>query len=326
MTLPTLPLSPSKSSASRRALLRVAAAGALGAAASPLWSLAAEAPKGKGQKILCFTRSQGFAHPAVTRRGTELAFGEKFVQEVGTRVGYDITVSKDGTLFNPDKIGQWDGFIFCTTGNLTGASSPDNTPPLTAEGLQAFYKAVEAGKGFMGIHNATDTNHSRSRSRYIRPEKVTDNSVDPFIIMIGGEFSSHGSQQKATIRRAPGCNFPGLEEVKDFEMTEEWFAQINLAPDLHVLLIQDTTTMVMANGQREQQYRRDPYPQTWARMHGKGRVFYESMGHREDVWKNPIFEKVFLAGLHWMAGTVDAEIPPNLEKACPELWAAHKPQ
>ena len=41
-------------------------------------------------------------------------------------------------------------------------------------------------------------------------------------------------------------------------------------------------------------YKRPPYPSTWARMHGKGRVFYTSMGHREDVWTSPEFQAVLI--------------------------------
>ena len=26
------------------------------------------------------------------------------------------------------------------------------------------------------------------------------------------------------------------------------------------------------------------YPVAWTKLHGKGRVFYTSLGHREDVW------------------------------------------
>ena len=43
-----------------------------------------------------------------------------------------------------------------------------------------------------------------------------------------------------------------------------------------------------------------PYPATWARMHGKGRVFYTSMGHREDVWTNEKFQQVALGGFSWV--------------------------
>jgi hypothetical protein len=41
------------------------------------------------------------------------------------------------------------------------------------------------------------------------------------------------------------------------------------------------------------------------------------MGHREDVWSNPIFQELLLGGLSWSVGNVDADITPNLDKAAP---------
>ncbi|MEI6862357.1 MAG: ThuA domain-containing protein, partial [Verrucomicrobiota bacterium] len=66
-------------------------------------------------------------------------------------------------------------------------------------------------------------------------------------------------------------------------------------------------------------------PSTWARMQGKGRVFYTSMGHRDDVWTNPAFQSVLLGGINWATGRVDADVTPNLDKVAPkanELQAA----
>lgn len=65
-------------------------------------------------------------------------------------------------------------------------------------------------------------------------------------------------------------------------------------------------------------YDRPPYPATWARKHGEGRVFYTSMGHREDVWTNPIFESVLIGGIHWALKEVDAEVPGNIKEVTPE--------
>ena len=36
-------------------------------------------------------------------------------------------------------------------------------------------------------------------------------------------------------------------------------------------------------------YQRPPYPMTWARMEGKGRVFYTAIGDRPENWSNAIF-------------------------------------
>ena len=65
-------------------------------------------------------------------------------------------------------------------------------------------------------------------------------------------------------------------------------------------------------------YARPPYPATWARRHGKGRVFYTSMGHREEVWKEEKFLRLLLGGIAWALGEVEAEVPPNLAAAAPE--------
>ena len=53
-------------------------------------------------------------------------------------------------------------------------------------------------------------------------------------------------------------------------------------------------------------------------MHDKGRVYYTSMGHREDVWTNETFQKVLLGGIAWALGNVDVDIPANISKVTPE--------
>ena len=178
---------------------------------------------------------------------------------------------------------------------------------MTAEGKKALLAAVASGKGFVGSHCASDTFHSPGPSN----QNQEPDKIDPYIKMLGGEFIVHGAQQKSFIR-VIDPHFPGLKGVKDFELNEEWYALKNFAPDLHVILVQDTM------GMKGAMYERPLYPETWARMHEKGRVFFTSMGHRDDVWKNEIFQNLLLGGLSWALGNVNAEIPPNLDKAAPK--------
>ena len=72
------------------------------------------------------------------------------------------------------------------------------------------------------------------------------------------------------------------------------------------------------------EYARQPYPATWARLDGKGRVFYTSMGHREDIWKNPVFQSVLLGGLNWALRRVDADVTPNLRQVTPNADVLQK--
>jgi len=106
--------------------------------------------------------------------------------------------------------------------------------------------------------------------------------------------------------------------LESFTKFEEWYILKNLAPDMEVLLLQDTKSM------SEQRYNDlAPYPETWARTHGKGRVFYTSMGHREDVWESDIFHQVLLGGFQWTAGNVEAEVKPNLVQVAPGAPRRH---
>ena len=41
------------------------------------------------------------------------------------------------------------------------------------------------------------------------------------------------------------------------------------------------------------------------------------MGHREDVWTNPTFQKVILAGMDWASGKTNMDVTPNLMKVAP---------
>ena len=257
-----------------------------------------EAPK----KILFFTKSSGFEHSVIHRKGEELSHAKKILTEIGKKHGYDVVCSKDGGMFESDKIGQFDAFVFETTGDLTKPGT-DKQPPMTAEGEKNLYAAIKAGKGFVGFHCATDTfGHHRNKG-----------ADDPYIEMIGGEFAGHGSQQEAEIG-VSDAHFPGAKAfgTDEFKLKDEWYAQKNLGDDLHVIYFYKTASM------HDHDYQRPNYPQAWARMHGKGRVFYNSMGHREDVWANPKFQEFAIDALDWATGRVDAKVPANITKVTPE--------
>ncbi len=64
-------------------------------------------------------------------------------------------------------------------------------------------------------------------------------------------------------------------------------------------------------------YQRPEFPSTWARREGKGRVFYTSLGHREDVWTNPVFQEIALGGFAWVMGNVDYDVRPNIAEVTP---------
>jgi len=189
-------------------------------------------------------------------------------------------------------------------GDLT-TEGTDKQPPMSKLGKQALLDAIAAGKGFMGMHCATDTFHGQG------------NEVDPYTRMIGGEFAGHGEQMPATLE-VSNKNFPRLSayNLASFRLTDEWYSQKNLANDLHVVLIQQTDSMPKRD-KNNAMYGRPNFPQTWVRQHGKGRVFYTSMGHREDVWLSPLYRDLLLGGLDYVTGRATIDAPPNVEKVTP---------
>jgi type 1 glutamine amidotransferase len=287
----------------RRSLLKNAGLAALALGAGRLPSArTAEAKK----RILVYTRSQGFEHGSVKRKGTELSLAERIATGIGKEHNIEVVCEKDGRVFLSKEFPSFDGFLFQTQGDLCAEKSVDGTPAMPREGKKALLDAVHSGKGFVGCHCASDTFHSKGEAFENQPAE----GRDPYIAMLGGEFIRHGQQQQATMHVADP-NFPGLKGEKDFRLMEEWYSLKNFAPDLHVILVQET------KGMKNFDYERPDFPATWARVHGKGRVFFTSMGHREDVWENQIFQSLLGGALAWALGRVDADVSPNFEKVSP---------
>ncbi|GAC1466491.1 MAG: hypothetical protein NVSMB9_07110 [Isosphaeraceae bacterium] len=285
-----------RTSLDRRQFLLAAGAAALGV--GPLGRVLA-APKGSSKKVLFFTKSSGFQHSVITRANGKLSLAERILTEIGKEHGFEVVASKDGSLFEPGKIDEWDAFAFETTGDLTTPGEHKDGQPMSKDGKKAFLHAIASGKGFIGMHCATDTFHSQG------------GEVDPYIKMIGGEFITHGEQQVARLT-VTDHDFPGAKSFgSTFEINDEWYAQKNLASDLHVIIAHET------KGMKGAMYDRPNFPETWARKHHEGRVFYTSMGHREDVWENEKYQGLLLGALAWATGKVDLSVEPNVSKVTP---------
>lgn len=273
---------------------------------------------GPKRKILFFTKSSGFEHDVISYKKDQPSHAEKVLTELGAKHNWEFVFSKDGSLITPQYLAQFDALFFYSTGDLCSPGT-DKQPPMTLAGKQALLDYVASGKGFVGSHSASDTFHTNNEAKK-GPDRYKNfgEAADPYVKMLGGEFIKHGSQQKATMR-AVDPKFPGMEKyAAGFEMHEEWYSLKDFRADLHVLLVQETETM------KGNDYARPAYPATWARMHGKGRVFYTSMGHREDVWTSPIFQDILTGGIAWALGDVKADVTPNLAQVAPR-WAENPP-
>src|SRR5258706_5234001 len=149
----------------RREMLKTTGLAAAALTVSPFSSrlgfAAAAADDSPKKKILFFTRSQGFQHSVIDRKGNmdKLSYAEEILTDLGAKHGFEVTCSKDGAMFAPDKRDQFDAFVFYTTGGLTKPGT-DKQPPMSEGDKAGLLDAIKNGKGFMALHCGSDTFHS----------------------------------------------------------------------------------------------------------------------------------------------------------------------
>lgn len=192
---------------------------------------------------------------------------------------------------------NYDGIIFAnTTGDLP---LPDK---------DAFLNWIKAGHGFMGMHSATDTFRGHT-------------PLDPYTLMIGGEFKHHGAQVVVDCinqdAKHPACSDFG----PTFQLKDEIYLLNGFERNtVHGLLTLDKHPNDKTPGD---------YPISWCKQYGKGRVFYTSLGHREDVWDvntapsfkrenapevSRAYQKHILGGIKWALGLAKGDATPQTAK------------
>jgi hypothetical protein len=264
----------------------------------------AAVPLRRAPRVLFFSRSVLFEHPVVRRQGRQLSLAERLFTEMAGRAGIEVQCAKDGGVFDGN-LDRYAAVVSYTCGKPAELAKPggkDGSQPMTERGWKNLDAAVRGGKPFLAIHPGI----------WLLPEAV------------GADCLGHGSQQAARIR-VVSPRFPGAAELGDsFSLLEEWFSLVRFAKDLHVILVQDCAGMNRQKPIDRRCYDRPPFPATWARLHGKGRVFYTSMGHREDVWAGKFFEQIVIGGLCWALGRLPADITPNIDRVAPQANAFPK--
>ena len=241
-------------------------------------SSAADAPK----KLLVVTTTTGFRHnsiPTLEKVVAQLGkdsgeFTVDFVQQPPGRTASGFfKVKKDATpeekaafaadeakwmetlktelkKLSPENLKKYDGVIFAsTTGNLP---IPD---------MQGFLDWIKAGHAFIGIHAASDTFHGS-------PE---------FIAMLGGEFQTHNKQLGIECLNDDPQHPATAHLGKTWKITQEEVYQFKSydSAKVHDLLTLDKKPQAP--------FTPGHYAVSWCKPFGTGKVFYTSLGHREDI-------------------------------------------
>ncbi len=239
-------------------------------------------------RVLFLTKSSGFEHSVVARgEKGELAHAEKIMLQLGKEHNMQVVVTKDGSMINKHQLAHFDVVQLYTTGDLRKPSN-DGGMPMTQEGLEAFVEWVRQGGGLAAMHTAADTFQQGGESIF-----------DPYRKLVGGVFKTHGSQEEAELTVEK--DHPIVSHIDSpWELKDEYYIFTQVTNTFTPLLMLNTKSM-----QQEQYNQMDPYAITWIEKPGEGRVFNTSLGHREDVWTNPVFQKMLVKGIKWAAKALD---------------------
>jgi type 1 glutamine amidotransferase len=221
---------------------------------------------GAGDPVLYLTHSTGFRHDV-------LPLSEEILKELGKRsAAFDVTATDDVANLAREKLDRYGAVIFFTTGEL----------PIGEDEKGALLDFVRSGRGFIGVHSATDTFYLWSGYRDL----------------VGGYFNNHPWHQPVRVTVADPANPLVAFLGTSFEIADEIY-QISDFDDRGstVLLRLDPSSVDLASGD----VRRRPYgwPLAWSRSFGTGRVFYVALGHDEAVWRDPRYQQLLLNAVLW---------------------------
>lgn len=222
----------------------------------------AEQDSSKEASILVFYKTAGYYHESIPD-------GIAALQKLGSEHHMRVDTTRDARFFTADGLKKYDAVVFL------------NTTQDVLDSLQqlAFEQYIRSGKGFVGIHAATDT-------EYKWPW---------YNKLVGAWFSSHPKIQDARVqvvnKKHPSTSF--LPDV--WERRDEWYNFKDINPEITVLAnLDEQSYQGGTNGAN--------HPIAWYHAFDGGRAWYTAGGHTSESYKEPLFLRHILGGLQYAIG------------------------
>ena len=243
----------------------------------PVQVLAADDPA-KKLRALVFSKTAGFRHDSIPA-------GITAIGGLATSKNWQVDATEDASLFTAAVLSHYDVVIFLsTTGDVLNAAQQT-----------AFENYVKSGKGYVGIHAASDT-------EYDWPW---------YGQLVGAYFRNHpAGTPTATVVTEDATDPSSTGLPARWTRTDEWYnfkAPTNQSNDdysprattgVHVLLTMDEATYAEDDGNATD----DDHPISWCRRYDGGRSWYTGMGHTQQSFSEPQFLSHFGTGIEIAAG------------------------
>ena len=215
-------------------------------------------------RVLMFTATAGFRHDSI---GTARQVLASLANQHGD---FTVTATEDLAAISASGLAGYDVVFFAlTSGELA----------FTADQKTALVEFVAGGKGFLGAHSATDT-------LYNWPD---------YGRLVGAYFKEHPWTQQATVV-VEDQSHPSTSGLGgSFSIQEEFYTfRENPRPLVQVLLRLDAASVGSAGD----------YPLAWSQTFGKGRAYYNALGHFSSTWNDARFQRQIVGAIRW-AGSAD---------------------
>jgi hypothetical protein len=216
-------------------------------------------------KALLVTTTRGWHHESIHA-------GVIAIQQLGVKHHFQVDLLEDHNGFNDKTLANYQVVIFLnTTGDIFNEQEQ--------KAMEAF---IQSGKGFMGIHSASDTEYDWAW----------------YTKLVGRMFKSHPAIQSARLNILD-TNFPGLEGfANNKQWTDEWY---EYSPDkitgLKTILSVDESTYKPTTTNAMGSF----HPIAWYHDFDGGRSFYTNLGHMPTDYSDPAYLSHIAAGIIWAA-------------------------
>jgi type 1 glutamine amidotransferase len=236
------------------------------------------------KRLLIVGEEKGYRHESVSHA---MATIERLGRDSGlwdTWIRTDTeALTKQKLEYNAKTLNDFDAVLFYTGGTL------EMTPQQKADFISFVH---DDGKGFIGIHSAA----------------ITFTQWPEYGDMIGGYYDEHpwGTFDAPVVVEDP--NFPGMQLFPPaFVIHDEIYQMKNYSRDkVRVLMHLDAGKLDLTN---KNVHRADrDFAVTWAKMYGKGRVYYTTLGHPSETWDRPDMQRMIMEGIKWALKLEDADV------------------
>jgi len=216
-----------------------------------------------GVSLLVFSRTVEYRHDSIPA-------GVQALTKLAADRGWQLAATEDASKFSDAGLAPYNAVIFLST---TGDVLDD------AE-QAAFERFIRAGKGFIGIHSATDTEYDWAW----------------YGGLVGAYFREHPMVQAADVLVEDAANPATVGLPNPWRRTDEWYAfKSNPRPNVHVLLSLDEHSYSPGSGNMN-----GDHPIAWCHEYDGGRAFYTGLGHTSESFSDPLFIGQLAGAVTWV--------------------------